>query len=159
MIGPNLTEPQAHALQRLNITKPEDRNMLENHLGKKLNELDFHVKVGNENLRKIENQRKTLEEALQRASGAYEGFASVLAVHYSEQDAEQPTEPPTETPTAPVIPLKPAPKAVKPDAPQDKEEPPEPEDQPEESDEKTEDTESEDGAELEKTARHTEPAE
>lgn len=92
IIGPTLTEPQHKALQIVNSKKADERNMLENHLGKKLAELDFHIKMGNENLQKLDKQRKTLEEALHRAAGAYEGFVSVLAAHYAEDIPEQPPQ-------------------------------------------------------------------
>ena len=88
MIRPNLTDQHRQALHTINQKKPEDRDVLEQTTGKKIAELDFHIKRGNDQLNNLIEQVEKIQEALQRAAGAYEGYIDLLVTHYENGKKE-----------------------------------------------------------------------
>lgn len=84
MITPTLTNLQQDALQQLHSKNTKELDKIESIIAKQIKTLDFHIKMCGENLRKLDDQRESMKEAICKASGAYEMFASLLANHYQE---------------------------------------------------------------------------
>lgn len=86
---PNLTPFHQAALQTFNHKKPEERDQLEEKLAQKIAVIEDVIKKGNMHLEELQEKAVKIQEALQRACGAYEGFLDFLSEHYQDQMEEK----------------------------------------------------------------------